>query len=89
MAQVLLMNLLQVKKILSTGYLVSMDETCTIDVQTIKGLKNIFLGGQGIFNTIITGPGRVTVQTMPLTRLEGSLLPYLPTNNDDSSCYDW
>ena len=65
-----------------------MDETCTIDVQTIKGLKNIFLGGQGIFNTIITGPGRVTVQAMPLARLAGSLLPYLPTNNDDSSGND-
>ena len=76
------------QKILSTGYLVSMDETCTIDVQTIKGFKNIFLGGQGIFNTIITGPGRVTVQTMPLARLAGSLLPYLPTTGDDSSGND-
>lgn len=65
-------------KILSTGYLVSMDETCQIDVQTVKGVKNIFLGGEGIFNTVITGPGRVIVQTMPLVRLANSLIPYLP-----------
>ena len=47
--------------VLSTGYLVSMSETCTIDVQTVKGLKNIFLGVEGIFNTIITCPGKVVV----------------------------
>ena len=39
-------------KILSTGYLVSMDETCQIDIQTVKGVKNIFLGGEGLFNTL-------------------------------------
>ncbi len=71
--------------ILSTGYLVSMDDTCSIDVQTVKGLKNIILGGEGIFNTIITGPGRVTVQTMPLPRLANSIVPYLPTTGSGNA----
>ena len=71
--------------VLSTGYLVSMDETCTIDVQTIKGIKNIFLGGEGIFNTVITGPGKVVVQTMPLPKLANSMVPFLPFNNSSSS----
>ena len=71
--------------ILSTGYLVNMDETCTIDVQTVKGIKNIFLGGEGIFNTVITGPGKVTVQTMPLARLSNSIAAYLPLNINNSS----
>ena len=71
--------------ILSTGYLVTMDETCAIDVQTVKGLKNIFLGGEGIFNTVITGPGKVTVQTMPLARLSNSIAAYLPLQNNGSS----
>ena len=71
--------------ILSTGYLVSMDETCSIDVQTVKGLKNIILGGEGIFNTVITGPGKVTVQTMPLPRLANSIVPYLPTTGSGSA----
>lgn len=65
--------------ILSTGYLVSMSESCKLDVQTVKGIKNIFLGGEGIFNTVITGPGRVITQTMPLARLADSIIPYIPT----------
>ena len=73
------------QKVISTGYLVSMDETCQIDVQTVKGVKNIFLGGEGIFNTVITGPGKVIVQTMPLARLANSLIPYLPTSSNSSS----
>ena len=76
------------QKILSTGYLVSMDETCKIDVQTVKGVKNIFLGGEGIFNTVITGPGKVIVQTMPLVRLANSIIPYLPTSDNSSSGND-
>ena len=70
--------------VLSTGYLVSMSDTCTIDVKTIKGIKNIFLGGEGIFNTVITGPGKVVVQTMPIARLSNSIAPYLPLNNNSS-----
>lgn len=66
------------KLILSTGYLVSMSETCQIDIQTVKGVKNIFFGGEGIFNTVITGPGKVIVQTMPLARLADGIIPFLP-----------
>ena len=71
--------------VLSTGYLVSMAETCSIDIETVKGLKNIFLGGEGIFNTIITGPGKVVVQTMPLARLTNSIIPFISTPSSSSS----
>ena len=74
--------------VLSTGYLVYMDETCKIDVQTVKGLKNIFLGGEGLFNTVITGPGRVVAQTMPLPKLSASIAAFLPANNSSSSGND-
>ena len=76
------------QKILSTGYLVSMSETCSIDVQTVPGVKNILLGGEGIFNTVITGPGRVIVQTMPLARLAGSIVPFIPVPSSSSSGND-
>ena len=56
------------KLIVSTGHLVMMDATCSIDVETVKGLKNVFLGGQGLFNTVITGPGRVVLQSMPISK---------------------
>ena len=73
--------------VLSTGYLVSMDETCKIDIETIKGVKNIFLGGEGIFNTVITGPGKIITQTMPLSRLANSITPFLPipTSSDNNT----
>lgn len=74
--------------VLSTGYLVYMDETCKIDVQTVKGLKNIFLGGEGLFNTVITGPGRVVAQTMPLPKLSASIAAFLPLNNNSGSGND-
>lgn len=73
------------KFVVSTGHLVMMDKTCQIDVETVKGLKNIFLGGQGIFNTIITGPGRVVMQSMPISKTANSMAAYLPLNNSSSS----
>ena len=64
--------------VISTGHLVMMDATCQIDVETVKGLKNIFLGGEGLFNTIITGPGRVVLQSMPVSKTANILYPYMP-----------
>ena len=65
--------------VIDTGYLAAMTATCSIDIQTVPGLKNIFLGGEGIFNTVVTGPGHLWLQTMPVPQLAGSLLPYMPT----------
>lgn len=64
--------------IVDTGYLAAMSETCTMDIQTVKGAKNIFLGGEGLFHTRITGPGRVWLQSMPLYQTAQALIPYLP-----------
>ena len=55
-----------------------MDSTCSIDIESINGLKNIFFGGEGLFNTIITGPGRVVVQSMPISKTAHSIYRYLP-----------
>ncbi len=65
--------------IVDTGCLACMDETCTMDIQTVPGVKNMFLGGEGIFNTVITGPGNIVLQTLPVSSLASSLLPFLPT----------
>ena len=45
--------------VVDTGYLAAMDATCSMDIQAVPGLKNMVFGGEGIFNTIITGPGHV------------------------------
>lgn len=67
--------------VVDTGHLAAMTPSCQMDIKTIKGVKNIVFGGEGIFNTIITGPGRVWLQTMPASNVAGALIPFLPTGN--------
>ena len=65
--------------VVDTGYLAAMEATCQIDVQTVPGLKNAVFGGEGIFNTVITGPGKIWLQTMPIYSVAGAIRPYIPT----------
>ena len=65
--------------LVDTGNLAMCDATCTIDVQTVKGVKNVLFGGEGLFNTVITGPGRVVLQTMPISNFAGSIAAMLPS----------
>ena len=67
--------------VVDTGHLAAMTPSCQMDIKTIKGVKNIVFGDEGLFNTIITGPGRVWLQTMPASNVAGALIPYLPTGN--------
>lgn len=69
--------------IVDTGYLAAMSETCTMDVQTVKGVKNVLFGGEGLFHTRVTGPGKVYIQSMPIINIANALLPYLPTSSDN------
>ncbi len=61
-----------------TGVMAVMDESVQMSVETVKGLKNVFLGGEGLFDTVLTGPGKVYLQTMTLAQLARLLSPYLP-----------
>ena len=65
--------------VVDTGYLAAMEATCTMDIQTVPGVKNMVFGGEGIFNTVITGPGRIYLQTMPIPAVAGILRPFMPT----------
>lgn len=64
--------------ICDTGVLAIMDATCQMDVQMVKGVKNVLLGGEGLFDTVITGPGKVYLQTMTISKLARLMIPYLP-----------
>ena len=64
---------------INTGYLAMMDSTVTMEVEMVKGVKNIFLGGEGLFNTKVTGPGRVWIQSMPIPQFAQSLSRYIPS----------
>ena len=68
------------KKIIDTGYLAMMDASCSLDIVTIKGVKNILLGGEGLFNTVITGPGTILLQTLPVNQLAMTLSSLMPNS---------
>lgn len=67
--------------IVDTGNLAMCDATCSIDIQTVKGVKNVLFGGEGLFNTVVTGPGKVMLQTMPLSGVAAALAPFLNTGS--------
>ncbi|WP_167958438.1 TIGR00266 family protein [Anaerosporobacter faecicola] len=64
--------------VVDTGYLAAMDATCSMDIQTVPGVKNMLFGGEGIFNTVISGPGRVLLQTMPISNVASVLRGFFP-----------
>lgn len=70
--------------VVDTGYLAAMTGGCTMDVRTIKGAKNMFFGGEGFFNTVITGPGTVYLQSMPIYNTAQALMPYINVNTGGS-----
>lgn len=63
--------------IVDTGYVAAYTGTCQMDVQTVKGFKNIVFGGEGLFNTVITGPGTVYLQSMPIYNVARAINPYI------------
>lgn len=65
--------------IVDTGNVAMIDDTCTLDVQQVKGVKNILFGGEGLFNTVITGPGKVLLQTMPISGFVNTIAGMLPS----------
>ena len=74
-----IMQRLDGKLVIDTGHLAMMDATVSIDVQRVKGAKNMLFGGEGLFNTVVTGPGRVLLQTMPLVNFVGQISSMLPS----------
>ena len=66
------------KLIVDSGFVAAMDETCSMEIQQVKGFTNVVLGGEGLFNTVVIGPGRVWLQTMPINALAMNLYQYMP-----------
>ena len=67
--------------VVDSGYVAAMDASCQMEIVTVKGLTNVVLGGEGLFNTVVTGPGRVWLQTMPVNALAMSLYEFMPHSN--------
>ena len=67
--------------IVDTGNVAMVDSTVSIDIQRVKGAKNIFFGGEGLFNTVLTGPGNVVLQTMPISNFASVIASMLPSKD--------
>lgn len=66
--------------VVDTGHLAAMTAGCNMEIRSVPGVKNMLFGGEGVFNTVITGPGKVWLQTMPISNVAGVLIPYLPSS---------
>lgn len=64
--------------LVDTGYLAAMESTCSVDVETVKGIGNAVFGGEGLFNTRVTGPGHIWLQTMPINQFAMSISSRIP-----------
>ena len=63
--------------VIDTSHLAMMDATVKMEIQQIKGIKNAVFGGEGLFNTLVTGPGRVVLQSMPITGIAELIAPLI------------
>ena len=68
--------------VVDTGYIAAIDATCSMDIVTVPGVKNAFFGGEGLFNTVVSGPGHIWLQTMPISSVAAVLRPFFPSNNN-------
>ncbi|MCR5655132.1 MAG: TIGR00266 family protein [Lachnospiraceae bacterium] len=68
--------------LVDTGYLAAMEATCSVDIETVSGIGNALLGGEGLFNTKVSGPGKIWLQTMPSNILASAIAPYIATGSN-------
>ena len=66
--------------LIDTGYLAAMSSTCKMDIQQVKGIGNVLFGGEGLFNTVVTGPGKIYLPTMPISNFAGAVASVIPRN---------
>jgi len=61
------------------GHIALFEPTVKYDITMVKGVANVLFSGEGLFLAKLTGPGRVWLQSMPLSNLAGKLARYMPT----------
>ncbi|WP_334195633.1 TIGR00266 family protein [Muricomes intestini] len=69
------------KIIVDTGNVAGFEVGVHMEIQQVHGLKNKLLGGEGLFNTVLTGPGKIWLQTMPISSVAASMRPFIPSGN--------
>ena len=61
-----------------TGHVAMFEPTVRYDIEMVKGFSNILFGGEGLFFAVLTGPGRVWLQTLPMAKLAGAIKQFFP-----------
>ena len=69
------------KMIVDTGNVLGFTGGVNLEIQRIQGAKNVIFGGEGLFNTVLTGPGTIYLQTMPLANIADVIAAHMPTQN--------
>jgi uncharacterized protein (AIM24 family) len=67
--------------VVDTGNVAAYEPSVNMEIKSVPGVKNALFGGEGLFNTLLTGPGKVWIQTMPVSAVASVLRPYMPTGN--------
>ncbi len=68
--------------VVDSGNVAGFEPSVRMDIQQVAGIKNKLFGGEGFFNTVLTGPGRIWLQTMPISSVASALIPYIPTGGN-------
>ena len=68
--------------IVDTGNVAGFTAGVKMEIRQVPGMKNKLLGGEGLFNTLLTGPGTVWLQTMPISSIAASIRPFIPTGSN-------
>lgn len=68
--------------VVDTGNVAGFESGVNIEIRQVAGLKNKLLGGEGFFNTVLTGPGRIWLQTMPISNVAATIAAHIPSSGD-------
>lgn len=67
--------------VVDTGNVAGFTPGVQMDIRQVPGMKNMLFGGEGLFNTVLTGPGRIWLQTMPISSVAAAIRPFIPTES--------
>ena len=65
----------------STGAVAGFEASVAYNIERVGSVKTMLFGGEGVFVTTLTGPGKVYIQSMTAQKLANALIPYLPSNS--------
>lgn len=65
--------------LIDTGNVVAFEDSVQYEIQTVKGLGNILFGGEGLFLTKLTGPGKIMLQTQNFNDFAGKIIARIPS----------